>query len=416
MKRVTGFSSKSHTKILLKGIIEMTIAYLDCFSGISGDMFLGALLDLGLPFDALKKAIGSLPFQGYSIDCKKEMKNGLSATRFLVEVHEHDHKHHHHVHRNLLDIEKIINEGQLNDGIKQRSMRIFRAIAEVEGSIHNHAPEKVHFHEVGAVDSIIDIVGAVFGVHYLGITSFSASRIPLGSGFTKSGHGTIPLPAPATVGLLKGIPVYNSGLEYELVTPTGAALVKEFANSFEGMPSMVINSIGYGAGTRDLPDRPNLLRIITGTDTKEEDTDTVVVIEANIDDANPEWLGFIMERLFEEGALDVIFTPVYMKKNRPGIQVEVIGRPESKDHLNEVLFKESTTIGIRYRYSQRKILKREETTVESPWGPMTAKKIIGPDGSSLIQPEFESCKKVAQAQGIPLKDIYTQILSLNSRS
>ena len=389
----------------------MTIAYLDCFSGISGDMFLGALLDLGLPFEDLKNAIGSLPFHGYSIDCKKEMKNGLSATKFSVSVDEH-----HHIHRNLMDIEKIITAGKLSDDVKQRSIRIFRAIAEVEGGIHNHPPEKVHFHEVGAVDSIIDIVGAVFGVEYLGITSFSASQIPLGSGFIKSGHGNIPLPAPATVGLLKGIPVYNSGLEYELVTPTGAALVKEFVNSFEGMPPMIINNIGYGAGTRDIPERPNLLRIITGKDTKESITDTVAVLEANIDDANPEWLGFIMERLFEEGALDVIFTPGYMKKNRPGIQVEVIGRPETKDHLIEILFKESTTIGIRYRYSQRKILKREETTVETPWGALTAKKIIRPDGSTFIQPEFESCKKVAREQGISIKDVYTQILSVNSRS
>ena len=389
----------------------MTIAYLDCFSGISGDMFLGALLDIGLPFDEVKKAIESLPFHGYSIDCKKEMKNGLSATGFLVSVHEH-----HHVHRNLIDIENIINAGKLSDDIKQRSIRVFRSIAEVEGSIHNHTPEKVHFHEVGAVDSIIDIVGAVFGVDYLGISSFNASHIPLGSGFIKSGHGTIPLPAPATLALLKGIPVYSSGLEYELVTPTGAALIKEFVKSFEGMPPMVISRIGYGAGTRDLPDRPNLLRIITGSDTKENNTDTVVVIEANIDDTNPEWLGFLMERLFKEGALDVIFTPVHMKKNRPGIQVEVIGHPETKDHLIEILFMESTTLGVRYRYSQRKILKREETMVDTSWGKLKAKKIVRPDGSFFIQPEYEACKKIAEEQGIPIKDIYAKVFSLNIHS
>ena len=388
----------------------MKIAYLDCFSGISGDMFLGALLDIGLPFEELEKAINSLPFDGYSIDWKKEIKNGLSSTKFIVSIDEH-----HHVHRNLLDIEKIIDDGQFNDEVKQRSMRIFRAIAEVEGKIHNHPPEKVHFHEVGAVDSIIDIVGAVFGVDYLGITALSASPIPLGSGFIKSGHGTIPVPTPATIALLKGIPVYNSGLKYELVTPTGAALVKEFVNSFEGMPPMIISNIGYGAGTRDIPERPNLLRIITGTGSIDSDTDTIAVLEANIDDANPEWLGFIMDRLFEEGALDVIYTPVYMKKNRPGIQVEIISRPETKDILAEVLFRESTTIGIRYRYSQRKILKREETTIETPWGTMTAKKIMRPDGSSFIQPEFESCKKVAQEQVIPIKDVYTRILSVNNR-
>ncbi len=387
----------------------MTIAYLDCFSGISGDMFIGALLDMGLPFDELKKAIESLPLHDYSIDCRHEMKNGLSATKFDVSVDEH-----HHVHRNLTDIEKIIKAGQLSDSVKQNSLAIFRDIAEAEGHIHNHPPEKVHFHEVGAVDSIIDIVGAAFGVEYLGITSFCSSHIPLGSGFIKSGHGIIPVPAPAAIAILKDVPVYNSGLEFELVTPTGAAIVKQFVDSFEGMPPMVVKNIGYGAGTRDLPDRPNLLRLITGTDTRENNTDTVAVLEANIDDANPEWLGFVMEKLFEEGALDVVFTPVHMKKNRPGVQVEVIGRPDNKDHLMDILFKESTTIGIRYRYSQRKILKREEITVDSPWGTINAKKIMRPDGGCFIQPEFESCKKTAEEQGISLKEVYASVISAHN--
>ena len=386
----------------------MTIAYIDCFSGISGDMFIGALIDAGLPFEELKKAIESLPLHGYSIDCKREMKNGLSAAKFDVSVDEH-----HHTHRNLTDIEKIIEAGALSHSVKQTSLSIFRDIAEAEGHIHNHPPEKVHFHEVGAVDSIIDIVGAAFGVEYLGISSFSSSHIPLGSGFIKSGHGIIPVPAPATIAILKGIPVYNSGLEYELVTPTGAALVKQFAKSFEGMPPMVVKNIGYGAGTRDLPDRPNLLRLITGTDTSEKNTDSVAVLEANIDDTNPEWLGFIMEKLFEEGALDVVFTPVQMKKNRPGVQVEVIGHPDKKDHLMDVLFKESTTIGIRYRYSERRILKREEITVETQWGDLKAKKIMHPDGSSFIQPEFEACKKIASEKGVCLKDVYAAVTAVN---
>jgi uncharacterized protein (TIGR00299 family) protein len=289
------------------------------------------------------------------------------------------------------------------------------SIAEVEGTIHNHPPEKVHFHEVGAVDSIIDIAGAVFGVDFLGINNFSASPVPLGSGFTKSGHGTIPVPAPATIALLKGIPVYSAGVEHELVTPTGAALVKEFVGSFEGLPPMVVRNVGYGAGSKDLSDRPNLLRIIIGDDQTGSLSDMVTVLEANIDDVNPEWLGYTMEKLFKAGALDVTYTPVYMKKNRPGIQVEVIGPPELKDQLMNVLFRESTTIGIRYRYTQRKTLKREKTIVKSPWGKIEAKKIIRPDGSSFIQPEYESCKKIAEEQEIPLKEIYTLILSENSR-
>ncbi len=386
----------------------MTTAYLDCFSGISGDMFLGALLDAGLPFEELKGAISSLPLKGYSIGYQKEMKNGLSGTRFTVAVEKHQHEH-----RNLTDIERVIESAELKKRIKDRSMRIFRSIAEVEGKIHNHPPEKVHFHEVGAVDSLIDIVGAVFGVDCLGINSFSASAVPLGSGFIKSGHGTIPVPAPATLALLKGVPVYSSGIESELVTPTGAALLKEFVSSYEGIPPMVVRNVGYGAGTRDLPGRPNLLRIIIGDDKSKGLSDSVAVLEANIDDTNPEWLGYIMEKLFEEGALDVIFTPVYMKKNRPGTKVEVIVSPEAGNRLMELLFRESSTIGIRYRYSLRRTLEREKVIIDSPWGKLEAKKIIAPDGCISLQPEFEACKKAAEEHGIPLKEIYAFVLSEN---
>jgi pyridinium-3,5-bisthiocarboxylic acid mononucleotide nickel chelatase len=439
----------------------MTIAYIDCFSGISGDMFLGALLDLGLPFTELKKAMDSLPFQGYSINYKKDMKNGLSATRFMVSIpgdhdhhekhkphdehhhhdhdeepqhghhghHEHNGEHHHHeghdehhdhpapqekhLHRTFKDIERIINAGALNARVKQRSLKIFRSIAEVEGAIHNHPPEEVHFHEVGAVDSIIDIVGAAFAVDYMGITSFYSGSVPLSSGFIKSGHGIIPLPAPATVALLKGMPIYNSGLPYELVTPTGAALLKEFVTTFTGMPPMVIKNTGYGAGTRDMVERPNLLRIITGEPSDEKSSDTVAVLEANIDDTNPEWLGFIMDKLLNEGAYDVIFSPLHMKKNRPGVKVEVIANPSLKDRLMDILFMESTTIGIRYSFCERMVLKRAEIMVDSPWGELRAKKIFRPDGSVYIQPEYEVCKRIADKHGIPLRDIYTQVLASN---
>jgi pyridinium-3,5-bisthiocarboxylic acid mononucleotide nickel chelatase len=434
----------------------MIIAYIDCFSGISGDMFLGALLDLGLPFTELKKAIGSLPFQGYSIDYKKEMKNSLSATRFMVSIpgdhgyheqhkphdphHDHDeeqhHDHHHgnhahheghehhdhpapqasHVHRTFKDIERIINAGALNEKVKQRSLKIFRSIAEVEGAIHNHPPEEVHFHEVGAIDSIIDIVGAAFAADYMGITSFYSGSVPLSSGFIKSGHGIIPLPAPATVALLKGMPVYNSGLSYELVTPTGAAILKEFVTTFTGMPPMIIKNTGYGAGTRDMVERPNLLRIITGELSDKKESDTVAVMETNIDDATPEWLGFIMDKLFNEGAYDVTFTPLHMKKNRPGIKVEVITSPGLKDRLMEILFMESTTIGIRYSYCERMVLNRAEIMVESPWGKIKAKKIARPDGSVYVQPEYEACKRIADEQGVPLRDIYAKVLAVNSSS
>jgi pyridinium-3,5-bisthiocarboxylic acid mononucleotide nickel chelatase len=432
----------------------MTIAYIDCFSGISGDMFLGALLDLGLPFEELQKAINSLPFDGYSIEYKKVMKNSISATGFLVCIpgdhdhheehkehdheghhHEHHHDHHeehshhdhhhhnngheqhdHHEHRSLPDIEKIINAGALNDNVKKRSLKIFRSIAEVEGAIHNHPPEEVHFHEVGAVDSIIDIVGAAFAVDYMGITSFYSGSVPLSSGFTRSGHGTIPLPAPATIALLKGIPVHNSGLSYELVTPTGAAILKEFVTTFSGMPPMIVKNIGYGAGTRDMVERPNLLRIINGELAEKKDSDTVAVLEANIDDTNPEWLGYIMEKLFSEGAYDVTFTALHMKKNRVGVKVEVIANPGLKDHLMEILFMESTTIGVRQSFCQRMVLKREEVTIESPWGNLRAKKIFRPDGSVYIQPEYEACRKIAEEHTIPLRDIYAKVLTVTCGS
>jgi uncharacterized protein (TIGR00299 family) protein len=386
----------------------MTIAYLDCFSGISGDMFLGALLDAGLPFEELKRAIDSLPLEGYSIGHEKVMKNGLTATGFSVLVDEH-----HHEHRDFSDIERIINEGQLKDQVKEKSIQIFRSIAEVEGKIHNHPPEKVHFHEVGAVDSIIDIVGAAFSIDCLGIGSISSSRIPLGSGFIKSGHGRIPVPAPATISLLRCVPVYDSGLNRELVTPTGAALLKEFVSSFEGLPPMVVENVGYGAGSRDLPDRPNMLRIIIGSEKKGGQAETVVVLNANLDDTNPEWLGFIMEKLFKTGALDVAFFPIQMKKNRPGTQLEVIGRPQQKDELMDIIFRESSTLGIRFRYSERRVLERSQTNINSPWGELKVKKIVKPDGTSYIQPEYDSCKRIAEEKNIPLRDIYFWIISEN---
>lgn len=237
--------------------------------------------------------------------------------------------------------------------------------------------------------------------------------MPLSSGFINSGHGIIPLPAPATVALLKGIPVHNSGLSYELVTPTGAAILKEYVTTFSGMPPMIVKNIGYGAGTRDMAERPNLLRIISGEASDSVNSDTVAVLEANIDDANPEWLGFIMDKLFSEGAYDVTFMPIHMKKNRPGIKMEIIASPGIKDRLMEIIFRESTTIGVRQSFCQRMVLKRAEIMVESPWGQIKAKKIIRPDGSVYIQPEYEACKIIAEAHNIPLRDIYAKVLAVN---
>ena len=386
----------------------MKIAYLDCFSGISGDMFLGALLDAGLELEELSKALGTLPLDGYGLEMKQEKRGSLFGTQFMVKVDKDRQKH-----RGLKDIAKIIQAGELSKEVQNRSIQVFESIAQEEGKIHKCPPDEVHFHEVGAVDSIIDIVGSVFGIEYLGIASISASSLPLGSGFVETRHGRIPIPAPATIALLKGIPVYDSGIQHELVTPTGAALVKALASSFGSMPAMTVERVGYGVGSRDLPDRPNLLRLIVGHDQTEQQVETVVSLEANLDDTNPEWLGFLMGRLFDAGALDVVFCPVQMKKNRPGILIQVMGRPEQRDNLMNILFTESTTLGIRFHYSQRKVLPRSEVEMDSPWGKMRVKKVLRPDGSSYFLSEYEACRKIAEENKIPIREVYDWVATLN---
>ncbi len=386
----------------------MKTAYLDCFSGISGDMFLGALLDAGLSFDELCRKLKTLPIDGYHLEIRKETRNQISGTRFVVTLEKKDSPH-----RNLEAVREIIDHGSFSRAVKKKCVEIFETLARVEGKAHNLPPEEVHFHEIGAVDSIIDIVGTVYGVELLGIQELFVSALPLGSGFAETAHGRIPIPSPATVSLLEGVPVFDSGLKYEMVTPTGAALAKGLAGSFGDMPPMVIRNIGYGAGKRDLPDRPNLLRIMIGDLQSEGKTDTVVILETNLDDINPEWLGYLMDRLFDAGALDVVFSPVQMKKNRPGVQVEIMGRPEQKDVLMEILFMESTTLGIRFRYSQRKVLKRSVTEIDSPWGKIRVKEVTNADGASFFMPEYEACRKIALKNKLPLKTIYYWVIGLN---
>jgi uncharacterized protein (TIGR00299 family) protein len=386
----------------------MKVAYLDCFSGISGDMFLGALLDAGLPFDVLEKTLGTLPLAGYALEGKREERNGLYGTQFVVRLENGKQGH-----RSLVDVVNIVQGSGLSREAKDKSIEIFESLALVEGNIHNRSPEEVQFHEVGAVDSIVDIVGTVFGIEFLGITSLFASSLPLGSGFVETQHGRIPIPAPATIALLQDIPVYDSGLKYELVTPTGAALVKGLSYSFGSMPPMTVECAGYGVGNRELADRPNLLRIIIGDDHSDGTVETVVILEANLDDTHPEWLGFVMDRLFEAGALDVVFCPIQMKKNRPGTQIQVMGHPQQMNGLMDILFRESTTLGIRFRYSQRKILQRSQVEIDSPWGSMKVKQVTQSDGSTFLQPEYESCRKIAEQNDIPLKEIYYWVMSLN---
>jgi uncharacterized protein (TIGR00299 family) protein len=386
----------------------MKTAYVDCFSGISGDMFLGALLDAGLSFEELKQRLHTLPLDGYHLSIKREQRNQISGTRFYVRL-EADKQ----APRNLEAIRKIIQEGDLSNTVKDKGIEIFERLAVIEGKIHSLPPEDVHFHELGAEDSIIDIVGTLFGIECLEIKSIYVSHIPLGSGFAETSHGTIPIPAPATVELLKGIPVFDSGIRHEMVTPTGAALIKYLAASFGHMPPMVVQEVGYGIGKRDLPERPNLLRILIGEDAPHQQVETIVFLETNLDDTSPEWMGYLMERLFDAGALDVVFFPVQMKKNRPGVQVQVIGRADQREALMEILFRESTTLGVRFQYAQRQVLKRSAAEVESPWGKIRVKKIMNRDGSSFFQPEYDVCREIALRHNLPLRKIYHWIIGLN---
>ncbi|UCF83961.1 MAG: nickel pincer cofactor biosynthesis protein LarC [Desulfobacteraceae bacterium] len=389
---------------------DMKTAYLDCFSGISGDMFIGALLDAGLSFEELDKRLRTLPMDGFHLEIKREPRNQIFGTRFTVKVEEKE-----RTHTNLRAIRKIIQQSSLSSVVKDKSIKIFELLAGVEGKIHNKPQEEIHFHEVGAVDSIVDIVGTVYGLEALGIISLFVSPLPLGSGFVKTAHGRIPIPAPATIALLDGIPVYDSGTQHEMVTPTGAALVKVLARSFGPMPPMVIEKTGYGAGKRDLPDRPNLLRILIGDSQTQERADTVVMLETNIDDMSPECMGYLMDRLFDAGALDVVFCPVQMKKNRPGVQIQVMGRPGQRDELMEILFSESSTLGIRFRYSQRKVLQRTVEEVESPWGKIKVKKVQERDGPSFFLPEYEACREAAVKNNRPLREILSWVMGLNKK-
>ncbi len=374
-------------------------------------MLLGALLDAGLSVDDLTKSLRSLPLQGYNLRVLREERNHVFGTRFLVQVEED--RHH---ARTFADIETFIRTSGLSEWVKQKSIEVFESLAVEEGKIHSCPPETVHFHEVGAVDSIIDIVGAFVGVESLGITDLYGSALPLGSGFVDSRHGSIPLPAPATIALLQGIPVYDAGVKGELVTPTGAALLKGLVRAFGFMPAMTVDRIGYGVGSRSMADRPNLLRILVGTETQELQTDTVVILESNLDDASPEWLGFLMGRLLEAGALDVTFCPVQMKKNRPGVLLQVVGEPHKKDLLMEMIFRESTTLGVRFTYSQRKTLERSLEEVNSPWGRMKVKKVMLPGGDRRLLPEYEDCRTIAEEKGIPIRDVYAWVFSQNKVS
>jgi len=379
------------------------ILYFDCFAGISGDMILGALVDAGLSLEQLQAEMAKLKLSGFSIGAEKTMKNGFSGTRVQVDAPEG------HVHRGLSDITEIIDRSDLNEKIKKQSKAAFTRLAEVEAGIHHKGINEIHFHEVGALDAIVDIVGAITGVHLLDIDAVHSSKVHLGTGFVKAAHGQIPVPAPATLALLKGVPTYSRGIENELTTPTGAAILTTLATSFGDMPPMTVEKIGYGVGGRDLP-IPNMLRVCIGTaDNDQYESDTVLLIETNLDNMNPEHFEYVTDRLRADGALDVYMTPIIMKKSRPATMLSVLVPPAVSDKILSIIFDETTTLGVRIQRIARKKLTREFITVQTKFGEVQVK--IGKLGKEIknIAAEYDDCKKIAAEQGIPIKDVYDEI-------
>jgi pyridinium-3,5-bisthiocarboxylic acid mononucleotide nickel chelatase len=410
--------------------------YLDCFAGASGDMLVGAMLDCGLDFELLRSELLKLGVEGYELSLKRVDRSGISAAKFDVRLtgephphdhhhgHEHSHEHHHgheHSHghgrqphhRSLSEIKRIISSSNLSETVKQRAQTIFQRIGEAEAKIHNVPIGTVHFHEVGAIDSIVDIVGACVAFDALKIGRIISSPMHVGSGTFQCAHGTYPAPGPATAELLKGAPIYSKDVEGELVTPTGAAIISTLAESYGPLPMMKIEKIGYGAGTRDYPKFPNALRAIIGELGEDADRTpgAITVIEANIDDLNAQVFGYLMERALAAGALDIFYTPAQMKKNRPGVLLTLLCNPPDRERMCDLIFRETTTLGVRYRNEQREILTREFVTVETEYGPIRIKVSRGRDGRVMnASPEFEDCRIAAEKHQVGLRDAQTAAL------
>ncbi len=415
------------------------LLYFDCFSGISGDMVLGALVDAGLPLDDLKRALGSLAVSGYDVSTARVLRAGVSATKFNVTEHssgstqhshegsqrsggstQHSHEGSQHPsgstpHRHLKAIFTLIDQSALSPGGRDRAKGLFQRLAEAEAAIHQMPVEKVHLHEVGALDSIIDIVGAVFALEWVGADRIVCSPLNVGGGTVRSAHGEFPVPAPATVKLLGDAPIYSGPVQKELVTPTGALIATAYASSYGPIPAMAIERVGYGAGERDNPDTPNVLRVLIGraADRPGHDiAERVVVIECEIDDMNPQLFGVAMERLYAAGALEVFYVPVQMKKNRPGTLLTVVAPPERRSRLADVIFRETTTIGLRHYEVERECLRREIVQVTTPIG-VVRFKLAWRDGRVInAVPEFEDCATLATANNLSVKDV--QALAVQS--
>lgn len=450
----------------------MKTLYLDIFSGISGDMFIGALIDLGVDAHRLERELKKLKLDGYHLHVSQQERQGIAGIKFDVHLahdhdhehhhddgsdheheHSHTHKHHHHEHghehhhehehhghshddsRNFCDIKKLINKSKLSPWVKQKSIAVFQRIADAEGKIHGQPADEVHFHEVGAVDSIVDIVGACIGLELLGKPRVVAAPVVEGTGWIRCAHGRFPIPAPATLAILgaRKIPVSQCDEPNELITPTGAALLAEFAESFDSMQNLAVEKIGFGLGTRENKTRPNVLRAVWGVQSKVQSskskvagananipstihhslsatndwqTDRVAVLETNLDDVSGEILGAFVTAALAAGALDVFHTPIQMKKNRPGVLLTVLCPEADADKFGELILRETTAFGVRRTIAERRKLRREFTTVKTKFGPVTVK--LGKLNGKVVQvaPEFESCQKLAAQKKVPLRQVY----------
>jgi uncharacterized protein (TIGR00299 family) protein len=380
------------------------IAYFDGFSGISGDMIIASLLDAGANFHELKIQLDKLHLPDCELRAEKVVKKGIAATKFDVLGGEEQ------VYRHLKDLNRIVDNSELDGEIQARAKTIFMKIANAEAKVHNQPIEKVHFHEIGAVDTIVDVVGALVGIKLLGIEKVFCSPLNGGSGFVEFSHGRFAVPAPATAELLKGVPIYATDSNAELVTPTGAAIITTIADGFGPLPAMKIEHIGYGAGTHDLS-QPNLLRLFVGSAAAEGGVEhgVVSIIETNIDDMNPQFYEHVLDKLLERGALEVYLTNVMMKKNRPAVKLTVLSRVGEEKEFVRILFEETTTLGMRIRHEQREILPREIKPIATKFGTIRVKISPGPDGVVTKTPEFADCKKIADQFNIPLKQVYREI-------
>jgi uncharacterized protein (TIGR00299 family) protein len=394
----------------------MKVAYLDAFSGISGDMTVGALLHLGLPLDAVQEAITALGLHDVEVTREHVQRSGIGAVKFHVRVRgEHPDDPHHghahgHSHRPWAAIRALLERSSLAERVRRDALAVFTRLAEAEGRIHGVPADAVEFHEVGALDAIVDVVGAALGFAHLGIDAIHAPALPLGQGRTRSAHGPLPVPPPAVVELLRGRPVRLEDGAIELVTPTGAAIVAALARP-EPVPELRVEAVGYGAGDRMLADRPNLLRIMVGEPVMGAGVDEVVVLETTIDDLSPQLYEHVLERLLAAGARDAFLVPAVMKRSRPATVLRVLAAPADRDRLAAIVFAETSTIGLRWTTWHRLVLAREERRVETPYGPVRVKLARAPDGTVNVAPEYEDCRQLAVERGVPLKLVHQAALA-----